>query len=778
MKELTIAPSRIPTRRIIVVAVFLSMLGAGAAWSVVLDGQWEKDVSSGENYESITDVGATRSHHVAAVGNLSGSPRYHTEGQGFNIYVGSYTLGADVRWEKEFGDSSNQFANALAIDSQENIYVTGSFEGRVNFGGGNLFSAGSGDVYLAKLGDNGSQKWSKRFGDTQNQSGYDVAVDRYDNVYLTGAFQSVIDFGDGPLMSFGGLDVFLVKFNAAGQLQWYKRFGTAGNQVGTALVTSDSTGVYLTGYFENDINLGGGVLTSAGEDDIFLAKFSLDGQHLWSKRFGGIGSQQANAIAIDRQQNVYIAGNFTGTTDFGGGNLVSAGGDDALLATFDKNGTYRWQKRFGDTDDQRALSVCVSFDTDAPADPEHVYITGQFRNKITFGRWPFSSVVEKDIFIAGFRTQTATCTTEVTFGDAENQVGAAVYADQDRIHLGGAFEGKLDFNTALSPELVSGGSYDAFVASFTEIADDPEIIDLADVPNDQGGRLQLTFLRSNQDHPAAVQPVSHYDIYRRSESTQTVSRGRAMARLTSNWDYVATVSADTSEQYVVQVETERDSTRWAGRQYSAYFVRAMTANPVLFFDSQPDSGFSIDNIAPPAPANLSYSHGLLTWSPPSAPDLLLYTVYGSNTNSFSTATQIAQPTAPSLDVSGSPYAYFFVTAWDSAGNEGEHAAVTGSVVGVDDASRYTLSLSSYPNPFNPSTSIRYTLPSRGTVRITVFDAGGGRVTTLVDAVRSAGAYAVGWDGRDDAGHVVGSGIYFARLSHKSGVRNYKLVLLR
>jgi len=90
-----------------------------------------------------------------------------------------------------------------------------------------------------------------------------------------------------------------------------------------------------------------------------------------------------------------------------------------------------------------------------------------------------------------------------------------------------------------------------------------------------------------------------------------------------------------------------------------------------------------------------------------------------------------------------------------------------------------LSLSNYPNPFNPETTVKYTLPSRGEVAVTIYDASGARVATLVDRVVSAaGAYETRWNGRDENGAAVSSGVYFARIQHPGGTMTRKMVLLK
>jgi hypothetical protein len=91
---------------------------------------------------------------------------------------------------------------------------------------------------------------------------------------------------------------------------------------------------------------------------------------------------------------------------------------------------------------------------------------------------------------------------------------------------------------------------------------------------------------------------------------------------------------------------------------------------------------------------------------------------------------------------------------------------------------YVLSVSAYPNPFNPTTTIRYTLPSKGRVVIAIYNAKGARVSTLLDEERPAGAYMVPWDGRSDGGELVSSGVYLARITFGSERRAYEIVLVK
>jgi len=209
-----------------------------------------------------------------------------------------------------------------------------------------------------------------------------------------------------------------------------------------------------------------------------------------------------------------------------------------------------------------------------------------------------------------------------------------------------------------------------------------------------------------------------------------------------------------------------------------FFIRGASSVINTYYDSPADSGYSKDNLAPGVPNNFVYTAGNLTWNESTAKDFDYFTVYGSNANSFGSATIVDYSVSPSLNVNASPYVYYFVTATDFSGNEGKPASVNSlSGVGGTPAS-YVLSVSNYPNPFNPRTTVSYTVPSRGHVTVSVYDAHGAHVATLFDGERNVGAYSIDWDGRTKRSDAVASGVYFARIEHASGTRTKKMVLLK
>ena len=152
-----------------------------------------------------------------------------------DIFVAKFDSSGNLLWDKSFGDAADQKQASLALDASGNIFLGGSFPGQIDFGGGALVSMGDDDLFLAKLDPSGSHLWSKRFGDTNDQSFGTVAVDPSGRPILVSGCSGAVDFGGGPLQSAGGTtggqDVFVAKFDASGNYLWNRRFGDAQQQL-------------------------------------------------------------------------------------------------------------------------------------------------------------------------------------------------------------------------------------------------------------------------------------------------------------------------------------------------------------------------------------------------------------------------------------------------------------------------------------------------------------------------------------------------------------------
>jgi hypothetical protein len=268
----------------------------------------------------------------------------------------------------------------------------------------------------------------------------------------------------------------------------------------------------------------------------------------------------------------------------------------------------------------------------------------------------------------------------------------------------------------------------------------------------------------------------------------------------AGWDFLIAVPVLTEDSYAVVVPTLKDSTVAAGAYYTTFRVTALTATPGVFFHSPPDSGYSLDNLAPAPPAGVVIAYGTgsgntLSWDESTDPDFQYYGIYRSSggftpaagaapgaLGSLSSPVLVATTTAtgwvdPDHDDAGVTYT---VTATDFSGNESAPAS-PGSVTaaGGPAAPRSFAVYPGAPNPFRAATVIRYDVPEGGgALSLRVYDVKGRLVRTLVQGDQPAGLQSVTWDGRDNRGQVVDSGVYFYRLTAAGYTKTRKLVLMR
>jgi hypothetical protein len=382
-----------------------------------------------------------------------------TLGPTMDAFVAEYTSSGAYLWARVLGADSDDAGKGIATDANGNVLVTG-YQGSysVDYGGGPQYSRGASDIFIAKYSSAGSWGWSKTIGGIGYDQGNAIEADGAGNVFVTGYFgpsTSGVDFGGGPLVSAGLSDVFLVKYSDTGQFLWAKRFGSSGNDVGLAVSTDSSGNVIIAGSFEGTVDFGGGGLTSSGMRDVFVAKYSATGQHLWSKRFGSTGDEVGYGLAVDSAGDVVLSGKFQGSVSFGGTALTSAGGDDIFLAKLSgANGAHSWSKSFGSTSGDVSLGVAVD-------GSKNVVMTGYFTGSVNFGGGILSSS-GLDVFVAKYNSA-GTHLWSRRFGGFDTQIGNAVaMAGTGEVSLTGYFSTSIDFGTGT---LTSAGSYDAFLAS-------------------------------------------------------------------------------------------------------------------------------------------------------------------------------------------------------------------------------------------------------------------------------------------------------------------------
>ena len=249
-----------------------------------------------------------------------------------DLFLAEFDTDGGHIWSKSYQCSASFPPVSMAIDSSGNIILGGGFFGKeVNFGGGPLTGAGGMDIFLAKLDPSGKHIWSKRFGDVELQVVNGIATGMNDDIFLAGQFRASFDLGGSTLPYQGGSDAFVARLGSSGNHLWSKAFGDSADQSAQRISTDDSGKVIFGGSMIGSADFGGGSLT-ADDEDVFLATLTVDGSHVWSRRYSGPDVQLVKSIAVDKVGNLVVAGDFQGSISFGGDQLTTAGSLDVFIA--------------------------------------------------------------------------------------------------------------------------------------------------------------------------------------------------------------------------------------------------------------------------------------------------------------------------------------------------------------------------------------------------------------------------------------------------------------
>jgi hypothetical protein len=411
------------------------------------------------DYQWVLDAAMDKDANVVIVGNFNGSLDFGNgtlTGKGLDdAFVTRFDSAGNASWSKAFGDGDRQEIERVAVDSDDDIFVTGHFSGSMDFGCGPLTSTKGLDVFVGKLDPMGTCLWSRRLGGAGDQFARGIGVDASGDVFLAGSLWGSTDFGEGTITSQGFEDIFLIKLDPDGNTLWAKTFGDSDSQEPWDLAVDEAGNVALTGYVLGKVDFGNEPTTGSGMPDAFVAKFDGDGNAMWSRRFGDASLQFGQSVATSGE-DVVIAGEFEGCLDFDDGIECTTGTDyDEFVAKFDGTGALTWHSVIGGAFNQSNIVVA--------ADPlGNIAVTGSFEGSIDSIDPPLESLDAEDGFVAGLNAG-GEILWRTRLGGPESQRGTAIAIDPaGPVVVAGTMWGSID----LDPEVVqaAGPGSDVFVA--------------------------------------------------------------------------------------------------------------------------------------------------------------------------------------------------------------------------------------------------------------------------------------------------------------------------
>ncbi len=409
--------------------IFISKLDANGnyLWARSIGGT-NTDVAYGVAAAQNGDVYMTGSFQEASVDFDPGPLSFPLSSSGgTDIFVCKFKANGDFAWAVKIGGAGGDIGYKLVLDNNENVYVTGSFTGVVDFdpGGGtqNLGTAGVTAGFVLKLNSAGAYQWASNIGG----GGIGIKLDNAGNILVTGSFSGTVDFNPGTAVNNltapgTATDVFVCKLNPAGEYVWAVNMGGTGADVGYAIGVDRNNHVYTTGSFSGtaDFNPGGGTndLIAKGGTDVFISRLDASGNFVWAKSIGGAEADRGSSLTVDSDDKLYIGGEYIGIVDFNPGSGVKSDTSwaccngafgysrDAFVLKLDNAGDFEWFFGIKSQDGSEQLHS-INMDPD-----NNLYVTGSFGATANFAPAPASDTLigaSDDIFVAKYAQPSCKC---------------------------------------------------------------------------------------------------------------------------------------------------------------------------------------------------------------------------------------------------------------------------------------------------------------------------------------------------------------------------------
>lgn len=386
--------------------IFISKLDVNGnfLWAKTFGG-----ISDDEGWSVTTDAGG----NIYTTGYFQGTVDFDPGPSVFNltalaykdIFICKLDPSGNLLWAKQFAGTSDEYGSCIKVDPSGNIYTTGYFAGTTDFDPGpgtfTLSSSFSMNVFVSKLDGSGNFVFAKQISSSFYAHGKAIAVDNSGRIWLTGAYNGIIDLDPGPstytFASNGMIDIFICKLDALGNFTWGTSLGAGGEDSGNSIAIDSNNDVYFTGSFRAtvDFDPGPGIYNITSYlstcDDAFALKLSSSGNFVWFNHFGGGGIDRGAGVDVDLAGNSYYTGFHQDYAFFPPFQLQSVpfsnSNEDIYVCKLNASGSVVWAKGFnGGADHGNSIVVEGS--------GNKVYTTGNFMNTVDFDpNFPVSNVV-------------------------------------------------------------------------------------------------------------------------------------------------------------------------------------------------------------------------------------------------------------------------------------------------------------------------------------------------------------------------------------------------
>lgn len=351
----------------------------------------------------------------------------------------------------------------IALDADNNVYVVGDFEGTGVFGANTLVSAGETDIFVAKLNSDGIWQWAVRAGNDGNDYPEKIAVDSLGNAYIVGIGYNTTYFGDYSVI--GNAKCYVAQTNSAGIWQWANHYTGMFHNTGMDITTDANDTIYVAATVIGNVSFGSYSFTS-NHYDVLVSKLDTAGDFIGYHRSTGTAPEYAQAISIADDGSIYLSGYFytpLGYPQFGTLTPPSLGTLTIFIAKLNSDGSWAWIRSAGASGSSQSNNA-FALDTDSDG---NVYMTGSFTYDANFGNTVLNSYGSIDIYVASLDSsgnwrwaEHAGCNNDADFG-----FGIAVTA-VDNVYICGNYKHTGVFGDISVTTTVDNTYSDIFIARF------------------------------------------------------------------------------------------------------------------------------------------------------------------------------------------------------------------------------------------------------------------------------------------------------------------------
>lgn len=383
----------------------------------------------------------------------------------FDGYIASFDSLGNFKWGKQTGGKYDDNISSVVADSKGSLYVVGYFQKKFNVGGQSLASNLYLTNFVAKFSSSGKLKWLKKLDKRNKLSGCRLTKDTLDNLFFTGNFQDTLFILNQQIVSKGKEDIFLLKFDTMGSVNWLKSFGGEQSDIVNCIKINSQQFIYLGGSFEGSILYNNRTITAKGGKDLLLLRFNQNGAITNFKHSGDVNNEEITSMEFGNDNHLFLTGNFEKETAIGSDSLKSTGFRDVFLLRLNQDGNVAWINQIGGTSNDNASVVALNQQND-------VFLSGTYKLNCLFKDCQtglvFDSLENKsgnsNVFIAKYSAAGKLDYIDDIKSSSEALCNSLIPFDDNLLILGGTFRKNIVFSGGSGESPVSShGGKDIFI---------------------------------------------------------------------------------------------------------------------------------------------------------------------------------------------------------------------------------------------------------------------------------------------------------------------------